>query len=49
MKKHLGSIVQLLGAACIVFAASLVNVILAVSLGGLLLLLFGIALERRLF
>jgi hypothetical protein len=49
MKKYIGSIVQLIGAACIVIAASLVNVVLAVSLGGLLLLFFGIALERRLF
>lgn len=49
MKKYIGSIIQIVGAVCIVFAASLVNVVLAVSLGGLLLLSFGIALERRLF
>lgn len=49
MKQYLGSIVQLIGAAVLVFAASLISTIAAVSLAGILILLFGIALERRLF
>lgn len=49
MKKYLGSIVQLIGAGVLVIAASLISTIAAVSLAGILILLFGIALERRLF
>jgi len=49
MKKYIGSIIQLIGAGVLIYAASLFSVIAAVSLGGILLLLFGIALERRLF
>jgi len=49
MKQYIGSIVQLIGAAVLVFAASLISIIAAVSLAGILILLFGIALERRLF
>jgi hypothetical protein len=49
MKKYMGSIVQVIGAGVLVVAASLVSTIAAVSLAGTLILLFGIALERRLF
>lgn len=49
MKKYMGSILQVIGAGVLVAAASLVSTIAAVSLAGILILLFGIALERRLF
>ena len=49
MKKYLGSILQVIGAGVLVYAASLFSLIAAVSLAGTLILLFGIALERRLF
>lgn len=49
MKKYLGSILQVIGAAVLVYAASLFSIIAAVSLAGTLILLFGIALERRFF
>lgn len=49
MKKYLGSILQVIGAGFLVYAASLISIIAAVSLAGTLILLFGIALERRLY
>ena len=49
MKKYLGSILQVIGAGVLVYAASLFSIIAAVSLAGTLILLFGIALERRLY
>ena len=47
MKKYIASAVQIVGAVTLTIAASMVNVIFGVSLGGILLILFGIALERR--
>ncbi len=47
MKKYIASIVQIAGASILVIAASMVNTIFGVSLAGILLLLFGVALERR--
>ena len=47
MVKNIASIIQITGAVTLTIAASMVNTIFGVSLGGILLLLFGIALERR--
>ncbi len=47
MRKYIASITQVVGAVTLTIAASMVSVIFGVSLAGILLLLFGIALERR--
>lgn len=47
MKKYIASIIQVIGAVTLTIAASMVSPIFGVSLAGILLLLFGLALERR--
>ena len=47
MIKNIASIVQVVGAITLTVAATMISPIFGISLAGILLLLFGIALERR--
>ena len=47
MRKYIASIVQVVGAITLTVSATMISPIFGISLAGILLLLFGIALERR--
>lgn len=47
MKNNLATIIQICGAITLTIGATMVSTIFGVSLAGILLLLFGLALERR--